>query len=272
MNLFVRCAALAAMLALLPAGARPLSAQSAATVGVELGYRRADFYGSGAAGIQARSGAVAGAYFRVPLSGWLSVQPGLLIASKGGTTTVTTGTPSGPAPVRTRPRLPRPSPSAASPDSGVRRHQAGPDRRRRARCADRVQRGIQPTGIPAGPHTMQPSHTSNLSDLGRRARRRRRPGHPDREERALPGGAIQSRAPFRQRYRQPPESWVEPPPLRALLGLPPQPVAGRHGSRERLDARNGAGASRPTALASTFTSLCTAPDSPVRRPSCSCSS
>jgi Outer membrane protein beta-barrel domain len=76
----------------------PLAAQSAASVGVELGYRRADFYGSGVGGTRPRSGAVAGAYFRIPLTSWLAVQPGLLIASKGGASTVTTGTP--PVPLR----------------------------------------------------------------------------------------------------------------------------------------------------------------------------
>lgn len=73
---------------LLALAAAPLAAQSRLSLGVELGYARADFIGKDAAGVTVREGAVAGAYFRVPLASWLAVQQGLLIASKGGATTV----------------------------------------------------------------------------------------------------------------------------------------------------------------------------------------
>ena len=69
-------------------GTRGLAAQSTPLLGLELGYARADFTGSGAAGVTLREGAVAGAYFRVPLTRWLAVQQGIRIASRGGATTV----------------------------------------------------------------------------------------------------------------------------------------------------------------------------------------
>jgi hypothetical protein len=65
-----------------------LLAQTRPSLGIELGYARADFVGPGAGGVTQREGAVAGAYFRIPLSGWLALQPGLLISSKGGATEV----------------------------------------------------------------------------------------------------------------------------------------------------------------------------------------
>jgi Outer membrane protein beta-barrel domain len=81
----MRCGGTLVLLAL---AATPLAAQSYLSLGVELGYARADFIGKDAAGVSVREGAVAGAYFRVPLASWLAVQQGLLIASKGGATTV----------------------------------------------------------------------------------------------------------------------------------------------------------------------------------------
>ena len=67
--------------------AAPLTAQVGPSLGVELGYTRADFvHGTG---VQSREGASAGAFFRLPLASWLSVQPGLLIASKGGASATT---------------------------------------------------------------------------------------------------------------------------------------------------------------------------------------
>ena len=65
-----------------------LEAQSTPLLGVELGYARAEFTGAGAAGVTLREGAVAGAYFRIPLARWLAVQQGIRIASRGGATTV----------------------------------------------------------------------------------------------------------------------------------------------------------------------------------------
>ncbi len=67
--------------------AAPLAAQQGTSLGIELGYTRADFiHGTG---VQSREGATAGAFFRVPLASWISLQPGLLIASKGGASATT---------------------------------------------------------------------------------------------------------------------------------------------------------------------------------------
>jgi hypothetical protein len=74
--------------ALLALAATPLAAQSGLSLGVELGYARADFTGKDAVGVTIREVAVAGAYFRVPLASWLAVQQGLHLASKGGATTL----------------------------------------------------------------------------------------------------------------------------------------------------------------------------------------
>ncbi|HXI19947.1 MAG TPA: porin family protein [Gemmatimonadales bacterium] len=76
--------------------AGPLWAQ--ASLGVNLGYSRSSFVGSDSKGVSAREGAVAGAYFRLPLTSWLSVQPELQLASKGGASRVTAGNP--PVPLR----------------------------------------------------------------------------------------------------------------------------------------------------------------------------
>jgi hypothetical protein len=76
------------LLLLVLLSSRGLVAQSSLQLGLELGYARADFTGTGAQGITLRQGAVAGAYFRVPLAPWLAVQQGIRIASRGGATTV----------------------------------------------------------------------------------------------------------------------------------------------------------------------------------------
>lgn len=69
------------------AGAPLAAQQQGPSLGIELGYTRADFvHGTG---VQSREGATAGAFFRVPLAGWVSLQPGLLIASKGGASATT---------------------------------------------------------------------------------------------------------------------------------------------------------------------------------------
>lgn len=68
-------------LLLLPADAR---AQAGPSLGVELGYSRADFTGADASGTTQRDGAVAGAWFRFPLVAAVSVQPGVVLASRGG--------------------------------------------------------------------------------------------------------------------------------------------------------------------------------------------
>jgi hypothetical protein len=72
------------------AGVPPvLEAQGrSAAIGVELGYTRASFSGRDAGGVTLHEGAVAGAYFQVRLASWLSIRPGIQIASKGGATTV----------------------------------------------------------------------------------------------------------------------------------------------------------------------------------------
>jgi hypothetical protein len=66
-----------------------LAAQTSVLFGLELGYANAAFTGAGASGEARVHGAVAGAYFRVPLSHWLTVQQGIRIVSRGGATTVT---------------------------------------------------------------------------------------------------------------------------------------------------------------------------------------
>ncbi len=77
----------AAGLLLLPSGA---SAQAAPSLGVELGYSRADFTGADARGVKQRDGAIAGAWFRFPLVEALAVQPGIMLASRGGAAAFTT--------------------------------------------------------------------------------------------------------------------------------------------------------------------------------------
>lgn len=79
---------IAAVLLGLQALPASLSAQGRAVIGVELGYTRASFSGRDSRGVTLHEGAVAGAYFQARLASWLSVRPGLQIASKGGATTV----------------------------------------------------------------------------------------------------------------------------------------------------------------------------------------
>lgn len=76
------------VLAILGSAPGALKAQGRSTIGVELGYTRASFSGRDSRGVTLHEGAVAGGYFQVPLTPWLSVRPGLQIASKGGATTV----------------------------------------------------------------------------------------------------------------------------------------------------------------------------------------
>ena len=75
-------------LALLPAIPDALLAQGRSAIGVELGYTRASFGGRDSRGVKLHEGAVAGAYFQVELTSWLSIRPGIQIASKGGATSV----------------------------------------------------------------------------------------------------------------------------------------------------------------------------------------
>lgn len=76
------------VLALVGSGPGALQAQARSALGVELGYTRASFSGHDSRGVTLHEGAVAGGYFQVWLTPWLSVRPGLQIASKGGATTV----------------------------------------------------------------------------------------------------------------------------------------------------------------------------------------
>ncbi len=76
------------ILAMVPGFPREGQGQSRPVIGVELGYTRASFNGNGAGDVTLHEGAVAGAYFQVPLDSWLTVRPGIQIASKGGGTTV----------------------------------------------------------------------------------------------------------------------------------------------------------------------------------------
>lgn len=62
-------------------------AQSKPSLGVELGYARSDFTGRDVGAFGFQEGALAGAYFRVPLTGGIAVQQGILISSKGGAIT-----------------------------------------------------------------------------------------------------------------------------------------------------------------------------------------
>lgn len=66
----------------------PITLQAGPSLGVELGFSRASFRGSGASGTRSSNGAVAGAWFRLPLARWLSVQPGLRLVSRGGAGTI----------------------------------------------------------------------------------------------------------------------------------------------------------------------------------------
>jgi len=66
----------------------PITMQAGPSLGVELGVSRASFVGPGSTGTRASTGAVAGAWFRLPLSRWLSVQPGIRIVSRGGAGTI----------------------------------------------------------------------------------------------------------------------------------------------------------------------------------------
>lgn len=74
-----------AALVLLPS---PVLAQMGPSLGVELGYSRADFIGADASGVEHREGVVAGAWFRLPLGSGIAVQPGLVMASRGGAVAV----------------------------------------------------------------------------------------------------------------------------------------------------------------------------------------
>jgi len=65
-----------------------IAAQTGPGLGVELGYSRANFTGADASGATHRDGALAGAWFRLPLSGGIAVQPGITLASRGGTVVV----------------------------------------------------------------------------------------------------------------------------------------------------------------------------------------
>jgi hypothetical protein len=67
---------------------RPVIAQAGPSLGVELGYSRADFTGADASGVKRRDGAIAGAWFRLPLAAVIAVQPGIGIASRGGAAAV----------------------------------------------------------------------------------------------------------------------------------------------------------------------------------------
>jgi Outer membrane protein beta-barrel domain len=84
---------LSGLLFLLLLDPRGLAGQTKVLFGLELGYANADFTGAGASGEARRNGAVAGAYFRLPLNHWLTVQQGIRIASRGGATTVTDTSP-----------------------------------------------------------------------------------------------------------------------------------------------------------------------------------
>lgn len=79
-----------ALMALAVVGLVPgaLRAQGRSAIGVELGYTRASFGGRNSAGVTLHEGAVAGGYFQANLTPWLSVRPGIQIASKGGATTL----------------------------------------------------------------------------------------------------------------------------------------------------------------------------------------
>lgn len=82
----------AAALLLLPSGA---TAQTGPSLGIELGYSRADFTGADARGVKQRDGAIAGAWFRFPLVEALAIQPGIVLASRGGAAAFTTNTGTG---------------------------------------------------------------------------------------------------------------------------------------------------------------------------------
>ncbi len=77
----------AAGLLLLPSRA---TAQTGPSLGIELGYSRADFTGADASGVKQRDGAIAGAWFRFPLAEVLAIQPGVVLASRGGAASFTT--------------------------------------------------------------------------------------------------------------------------------------------------------------------------------------
>lgn len=74
-------------LLLLALSATPLAAQGP-TLGIEVGYSRASFTGADADGVKLHEGAVAGAYLSVLLAHGFSFRPGILLATKGGTTPV----------------------------------------------------------------------------------------------------------------------------------------------------------------------------------------
>jgi hypothetical protein len=76
-------------LVLLAAAPVTLAAQGRSAIGVELGYTRASFGGRDSRLVTLREGAVAGAYFQVGLTSWLTLRPGIQLASKGGATTLT---------------------------------------------------------------------------------------------------------------------------------------------------------------------------------------
>ena len=78
---------LAGVLVLLGAGAAPLAAQGP-TLGIEVGYSRASFSGRDAGGVKLHEGAVAGAYLSVLLAHGFAFRPGILLATKGGSTPV----------------------------------------------------------------------------------------------------------------------------------------------------------------------------------------
>lgn len=69
--------------------AAPLAAQGPA-LGIELGYSRASFSGRNAGGVKLHEGAVAGAYLSVELFSGLAFRPGILLSTKGGSTSVVT--------------------------------------------------------------------------------------------------------------------------------------------------------------------------------------
>ncbi len=84
----MRLTALALLLAL---GTAPLAAQRPA-LGIEVGYSRASFTGQDAKGVKLHEGAIAGAYLSMLLAHGFSFRPGILLATKGGSTSVVADT------------------------------------------------------------------------------------------------------------------------------------------------------------------------------------
>jgi hypothetical protein len=90
-----RAASISALILLVVALAQPALAQQRRQVllGGIIGYSRAEFIGDDATASESRTSTLAGAFVRIPLASWFSLEPELLFARKGGASKATPAQP-----------------------------------------------------------------------------------------------------------------------------------------------------------------------------------